>query len=96
MVEPMGFEPTTFPVSPGRADQLLDVASVLLFLYVLLAADGITAGGVLFRMDELPWSAISQRKRVIGIVICNALFQVFCLANVIAARRFALKDVNDI
>jgi hypothetical protein len=32
LVEPKGFEPSTFPVSPGRAHQLLDEPTVLLFL----------------------------------------------------------------
>jgi hypothetical protein len=30
LVEPMGFEPTTFPVSPGRAHQAIDEGSILL------------------------------------------------------------------
>jgi hypothetical protein len=28
LVEPMGFEPTTFPVSPGRAQQLFDHVTI--------------------------------------------------------------------
>ncbi len=46
MVEPMGFEPTTFPVSPGRAQQSFDELPVLLALEVLLPPDGLAACGV--------------------------------------------------
>jgi hypothetical protein len=43
-VEPMGFEPTTFPVSPGRAHQPLDHRTILPRLKLPLATHGFRSG----------------------------------------------------
>jgi hypothetical protein len=86
VVEPMGFEPTTFPVSPGRANQLFDQGSILPGLDLALPADSFSASRISFAVNELPWATILQRFRVTRVVIGNALLDVLRLTNVKSAR----------
>ena len=94
MVEPAGFEPATFPVSPGRAQQLLDEALILLLLDLRFASNGLTPGSVLRRVNELPWTAVLQCKRVVGVVAGDSLGKILSLSYVVAPARFALKNVD--
>jgi hypothetical protein len=94
LVEPAGFEPATFPVSPGRAQQLLDEVSILLPLDLRFASDGFTPRGIFLRINKLPGSAIPQSKRVIGVVIGDSLGQILCLPDIIPPAGFALEDID--
>jgi hypothetical protein len=95
LVEPGGFEPPTFPVSPGRVQESLDEPAIFLPLDILLSSNRLTSRCVLFRVTQRPGSAIFQGFRIVRLVIGDPLFKVFSLANVVAACRFALEDVRD-
>ena len=69
----MGFEPTTFPVLPGRAQQALDEAAIFLALDVLLAADSLAPRSKRFVVDKLPGAAATQCKRIICVVVRDPL-----------------------
>jgi hypothetical protein len=93
LVEPMGFEPTTFPVSPGRAHQPLNHPAIFPGFDLALAEHRFTARLELLRMDELPGSAVPQGFRVVGVVVDEAFGHVLRLTNVETAGGFALEDV---
>src|SRR5713226_8540942 len=97
MVELMarhGREPTTFPLLPGRAHQGLDETPLLLPLDILLATHRLTAGFILLRIHQFPWTAISKRQRVIGVVVCDSLFQVLSLSDVEPTGALTLKNME--
>src|SRR5882724_504834 len=94
LVEPMGFEPTTFPVSPGRAQQLRNHPVILPGFELPFAAHRFAARFVQFGKNEPPWTAVFQGFGVVGVVVREALGNVLRLSNVEAAGRFALEDVE--
>src|ERR1700719_893631 len=94
LVEPMGFEPTTFPVSPGRAQQLFDHPAIIPGFELPLAQDRFTTSFVLFGVNEPPGSAVFQGFRVVGVVVGEALGHVLRLSDVETACGFALKNVK--
>ncbi len=94
LVEPMGFEPTTFPVLPGRAQQAFYETAVLLPLDVVLPFHCFTPRRIFFEMSQLPRASILDRLGVVRLVISNALLQMLRLTNVVPTCRFTLKDVN--
>ena len=89
----MGFEPTTFPVSPGRAQQFLNHSAIFPGFELAFTNHCFAARFVLFGVDEPPGSAIFQGFRVVGIVVGEALRYVLRLANIEATGGFALEDV---
>lgn len=93
-MEPMGFEHTTFPVSPGRAYQTIDHGPVFPSLKLAFPPHGCTARGVLFMVHQLPGTTVLQGFRVIRIVVGEALVDIDRLANIVAIRGLALEDVN--
>jgi hypothetical protein len=94
LVELMGFEPTTFPVSPGRADKLLNHCKIFQGLAFALATNGLCARGIIFSVNQLPRSAILQRLGVISLVVGDSCWQVFRLADVKAARGITLQYIE--
>ncbi len=100
LVEPMGFEPTTFPVLPGRAldgrrqtDQLLYEFPAFLALYITFPPYRLLPGIVRLLVNECPRSAISQCYGIIGVVIFEPILQILRLSDVIPACRFTSQDV---
>jgi hypothetical protein len=93
LVELMGFEPTTFPVSPGRAYQPLDHRPVFPGLDLPLAANGLGAGRKIFCVHQLPGTPMLQRLGVICLVVGDSCWQVFGLPDVIPARGITLQYV---
>src|SRR5882724_168465 len=94
LVEPMGFEPTTFPVSPGRAQQLRNHPVILPGFELPFAAHRFAARFVQFGKNEPPWTAVFQGFGVVGVVVREALGNVLRLSDVETAGRFALEDVE--
>ena len=90
----MGFEPTTFPVSPGRAQQPIKHSAIFPGFELAFTKHCFTARFVLFGVDEPPGSAVFQGFRVVGVVIGDALGHVLRLADVEATGGFALEDVE--
>ena len=90
----MGFEPTTFPVSPGRAQHLFDHAAIFPGFDLAFTKHSFTARFVLLSVDEPPRPAVFQGFRVVGVVVGQAPGHVLRLANVKATVGFALKDVH--
>jgi hypothetical protein len=70
-VEPMGFEPTAFPVSlrPGRAHDSFNHASIFVILKGVLAQYRFASGRIGFRIREFPGPPISRETGVARVVI---------------------------
>lgn len=81
-----GLEPTTFPVSPGLANQPFEHGSILLGFDSEFPADSFSAGCISLAVNELPWTAVLQGLGVTRVVIGNALFKVLGLTDVESAR----------
>ena len=92
----MGFEPTTFPVLPGRPHQPLNHASILPRFYLALSPDRFRPGGVWFGIPQRPGAPILQGFRPIGIVIGQASFDVVRLTDVEASGGLTLEDIYEI
>ena len=60
LVEPMGFEPTTFPVSPGRAYQFFNHAAVFPGFELPFPAHCFFASRKFLCINQFPGSAILQ------------------------------------
>src|ERR1700674_3858411 len=90
----MGFEPTTFPVSPGRAHQTLDHCPIFPIFEFAFPSHRCATRGVFFLEDQLPGATVLQGFRVIRVVVSEAFFDVNGLANIVAIRGLALEDVN--
>ena len=56
----MGFEPTTFPVLPGRAQKFRNHAAILPGLDLMFASHSFGPAGILFRVNQRPWTSILQ------------------------------------
>lgn len=89
----MGFEPTAFPVLPGRAHELGDKPSILLSLDVTLPAHRFAPRHILLAVNQLPWPTVLEGFRVVRLMVFDAFFQTFGLANIVPTRAFTLKDV---
>ena len=94
MMEPQWFEPTTFPVSLGRAQQLLNHPSIFPGFELPLTEHRFATRFVLLRVNELPGAAIFQGFRVVGVVVGKPLRHLLALANIKATRRIAVKNVE--
>ena len=92
----MGFEPTTFPVSPGRAQQPFDHAAIFPGFELAFAAHGSAARGIALRVHEFPGTPVLQRFRVVGIVVGEPFADVLRLANIETAGRFTLEDIEEV
>ncbi len=90
----MGFEPTTFPVSPGRAHQSLDHCAVFPSLKLVFPSHGGATRGVLFLVYQPPRTVILQGFGVIRVVVGQAFFDVHGLADVVPTRGLTLENVN--
>src|SRR5208282_6310205 len=90
----MGFEPTTFPVLPGRAHKSLYEFAILLAFDIELPSDGLASRVVLLRVDQPPGAPVLQREGIVRIVIGETFLKVFRLSDVIPIRGFALEDVH--
>jgi hypothetical protein len=95
-VEPGGFEPPTFPVSPGRAQQLFDKSAVLLPFNVILPLHHVASAWKLLEVPQFPRASIFDCLGVVRLMISNTLFQMFGLPNIESAGGFTLEDVNEI
>jgi hypothetical protein len=82
----MGFEPTTFPVSPGRAQQLLNHPAIFPGFYLAFAEHRFAASFELFRVGRA--AKVRGFSRILN--SCRygrqGAWHVLCLANVKASR----------
>src|SRR5579872_1638170 len=82
LVEPMGFEPTTFPVSPGRAQQLLNHAAIFPGFEFALTTNDRATRRECFCVEEFPRPAIFQGFGIVGVVVGEAPGNVLRLTDV--------------
>jgi hypothetical protein len=94
LVEPMGFEPTAFPVSPGRAHQALNEPAIFLLFDVRLPPHRFATCLEFLHVEQLPRPTILVCLRVVQLVILKSLFQMLGLSDVKSPARFTLEDVD--
>ena len=90
----MGFEPTAFPVLPGRAHQALDESPILLALDVSLPSYRLASCRVRLGIDQFPRAPILEGEGVIRVVIGDSFFEILSLTDVVSAAALALQDIE--
>jgi hypothetical protein len=93
-VEPTGFEPVTFPVLPGRAQQRFDESPIFLPLDVNLSLQRFRSSGVGFVVNKPPRTAVLEGFGIVGIMVRDSLSQIFRLADIETSAGFTSQDVN--
>ena len=93
-MEPAGFEPATFPVSPGRTDKLFQIAPVLLPLDLDFSSNGFWTSCVLLEIDYLPRTSILECSRIVGVMVGESLLEILRLANIVAPCYLTLENVD--
>ena len=88
-----GVRTTTFPVSPGRAQQLRNHPVILPGFELPFAAHRFATRFVLFGINEPPWTAVFQGFGVVGVVVGEPFWNVLRLTDIEASGGFALEDV---